>query len=214
MATKKQKKTIAPSNDILINFILDRSGSMGQIWNDVIGGYNEFVKAQKEESGEARFSLLAFDTLFDKVYVNELIDNIPPLPSTIHPRGATALLDAVGKTIEEIKALPTLPEKVVFVIFTDGYENSSSEYKLDQVKDLIKTTQADKNWQYVFLGADQDAFAAGTQLGMAASGTFAFKGDRQGVNSTYSALTSSMRSYRHGATATVDMGQNDDDDNN
>ena len=152
-----------------IAFILDRSGSMSALWDEVKGGFKGFIEDQKKQ-GNPKFSLTVFDTEFTKVYDKvDLADVANNLPEDVFPRGSTALLDAVGQTVSSIGKA----KKVMVVIFTDGYENSSHEYTKQQIKDLVKDRQ-DAGWGFLFLGADQDAFAEGSQWGMQRGQTVSF----------------------------------------
>jgi hypothetical protein len=166
-------------NFVEIVIVLDRSGSMATVQADTIGGFNTFIKNQKAQAlGEMKVTLAQFDDRYDIVYSGMDIKDVPLLTSqTYVPRGMTALYDAIGKTINEVgERLSHTPEKerpslVVFVTLTDGHENSSQEFKQAQVKDMIKHQTDKYNWQFVFLGADQDAFQA-ESLGYTASNTF------------------------------------------
>ena len=156
-----------------IAFILDRSGSMGQIWDDVKGGFKQFIEDQKAE-GDPKFSLTVFDTEvdqpYDKVPLSEVSDDLDKIEPRVYPRGSTALLDAVGKTIN---SLDKRAKKVMVVIFTDGLENSSTEYKKADIKKIVDERQQ-AGWGFLFLGADQDAFAEGVQFGMLRGQTASF----------------------------------------
>ena len=142
-------------------FLLDRSGSMETCWDDTIGGYNSLVKEQAEFGGT--MTLIQFDHEFNVTYENKLIGEVEPLTrETYKPRGSTALLDAIGRAIKECKTdmIPTV------IILTDGQENSSLTYTKAHIKDLIFERQKD-GWQFVYLGANQDAFAEAGAMGIA-----------------------------------------------
>lgn len=146
-------------------FILDRSGSMESCWDDTIGGFNAFVADQKALGGT--LTLIQFDHEYLVSYANRPIGEVEPLTrETFKPRGSTALLDAIGRAIKECKtsAPPTV------IIFTDGLENASHEYTKSHVKDLIEARQND-GWTFVYLGANQDAFAEAGSIGIAPQGT-------------------------------------------
>lgn len=157
-----------------ITLIVDRSGSMSSCKDEAQGGINAFIKDQKEKPGEATFSLMQFDTQHEYVF------NAVPIKSVekyeLQPRGMTALLDAVGKTIAEteqrINALKKSqkPGLVVIAIITDGQENSSHEFKRSAIRDLIEKKQKD-GWQFTFLGANQDAFTEAATIGISADAT-------------------------------------------
>ncbi|MFW9872522.1 MAG: hypothetical protein ACFFG0_05415, partial [Candidatus Thorarchaeota archaeon] len=141
--------------------IIDRSGSMASIAKDAIGGFNTFLEEQKKVKGEATLTFIQFDTDYEIIHENKPLFDVPKLnESTFQPRGATALLDAVGKTIDSVgKRLSNMqennrPEKVIVAILTDGEENSSKEYTLSKVREMI-THQRDKyQWEFIFLAAN------------------------------------------------------------
>jgi uncharacterized protein YegL len=135
--------------------ILDRSGSMGGKEEDVIGGFNEFIAAQRKVPGEACVTLVLFDEQYQVVHNRVPLQDVPELTKeTYHTRGSTALLDAVGKTLKSAESA----KKAIVFIFTDGQENASKEWKLDAVKRLVEDRQK-KGWDINFIGADIDAYA-------------------------------------------------------
>ena len=158
-----------------ITVVLDRSGSMQSCQMEAQNGLNHFIKEQKALPGNAIFSLVQFDTVYEFVYRGVPISTVGDF--TLVPRGMTALLDAVGRAINETgERLKNLAEDdrpglVVFVIVTDGLENSSHEFKKSQIKEMITRQQEIYHWQLTFLGANQDAFAEANALGIAASAT-------------------------------------------
>ena len=157
-----------------ITMVIDRSGSMSSIVTDAEGGINTFIDSQKSEPGEALLTLVQFDSEYEFVHKGLPISNAPPFK--LVPRGATALLDAVGRAINEtgvrLSAMDEAqrPGLVVFVIVTDGAENSSKEFTRDKIRQMIEHQQSVYSWQFTFLAANQDAFAEGGTLGIARSG--------------------------------------------
>ncbi len=156
-----------------VSVVLDRSGSMGDIKNDIIGGVNEFVQKQKEDPGFMTFSLAQFDNEYEVVHHFVDLVNVPELTDeTYEPRGSTALLDAIGRTISSTgQHLLELsenerPSKVLFVIVTDGEENASREFLRSKIFEMITHQQKEYNWEFVFIGANQDAIAEGGSLGI------------------------------------------------
>lgn len=155
-----------------ITLVVDRSGSMEAIRQDAMGGVNRFILDQGEKPGEAVLTLVQFDTEYEFVHRAKPIKGVPQYVLT--PRGGTALLDAVGRAINETgERLAALPEAnrpglVVFVVMTDGEENSSKEFSKTQIKEKISHQQDKYGWQFVFLGANQDAFAEAGSMGMQA----------------------------------------------
>ena len=156
-----------------ITLVVDRSGSMQAIRDDAEGGVNAFIQEQAKHPGEALLTLVQFDTEYEFVHRATPIKKVAPYILT--PRGNTALLDAVGRAINESgerlakMAEADRPGLVVIVITTDGQENSSTEYSKAHVKELIERQQSQYNWQFTFLGANQDAFTEAGGLGINAA---------------------------------------------
>lgn len=156
-----------------IAIVLDRSGSMSSCRDDTIGGFNTFLQEQKDVGGTCLFTLVQFDDKYQVDYDLVPIERVEPLTITTYvPRGSTALLDAIGRTINEVGTkfanMPDneRPNKVLFVIQTDGAENASKEFTRQQVVDMIAHQRDKYSWEFIFLGADMDAIAAGGNLGI------------------------------------------------
>jgi Mg-chelatase subunit ChlD len=163
-----------------ITLVVDRSGSMDTIQKDAEGGINAFIEEQKKGVGDARLTLVQFDTEYDFVHQGLPIQEVPPFK--LSPRGGTALLDAVGRAINEtgarLAAMAELdrPKLVVFVIVTDGGENSSKEFTKAMVKEMV-THQTDVyKWHFIYLGANQDAFSEAGAMGLTASNIANYSG--------------------------------------
>jgi von Willebrand factor type A domain-containing protein len=162
----------ADLTDIIL--VVDRSGSMASVKEDAEGGVNAFIAKQAEEPGEALVTLLQFDTEYEFQYQGVPIHKAPRYE--LNPRGMTALLDAVGRAINETgerlakMAEQDRPSLVVFVVMTDGQENSSQEFTKSQLKKMIERQQKEFNWHFTFLGANQDAFAEAGGMGINAAG--------------------------------------------
>lgn len=157
-----------------ITLLLDRSGSMETVRDDVVGGVNAFIEEQKKAQGDAVFSLVQYDSVDpQEVVINAChIQQVGPLTEEDYtPRSGTPLRDAMGHCIastgERLKAVDesARPGKVVFVVFTDGCENSSVSFSQKQLKEIVRRQQDVYSWQFVFLGADIDAFAQAEALG-------------------------------------------------
>lgn len=167
-----------------ITVVMDRSGSMQACQSDAEGGLNRFIDDQKKLPGEALFTLVQFDHEYEFVHRGVPIRTVPHC--NLVPRGNTALLDAVGRAIVETgERLANMPEKerpglVVFVITTDGQENASKEYTRDRIKEMISHQTSVYNWQFTYLGANQDSFAEAGGLGIT-SGTANFTSATVGV---------------------------------
>lgn len=187
----------------LIHIILDKSGSMSGSVNPTISGFNEFLANMKAEVPDASVGLTLFDTEYEERYVGAPIRKVLDLTrATYRPNGNTALYDAIGRTINSIKNLPQQPDKVVVCIITDGQENSSHEFNQKQIFDLIEEKKQD-GWQFTFLGADQDAYAAGMQLGVPVASTMNYGKSMVGTQSMFANVSSSSSSYLRGETDTV-----------
>jgi len=183
--------------------ILDKSGSMSPIMNDAIGGFNSFLKLQKEEEGEATLTLVQFDHEYDKIYDNVDINEVEELTNaTYQARGSTALYDAIGKTINEVgarlnsTAAADKPDKVIVAILTDGEENSSLEFTQSQIADMIKLQKEEYSWEVIFLAANQDSFEVGRALNIKAADSFDFQATGAGVRDAYATMSSTVASYR------------------
>jgi uncharacterized protein YegL len=156
-----------------IVMILDESGSMGSAREDVIGGFNTFVEDQKKQEGDATLTLITFAHQDTIVIDNQNIKDIEPLtPKQYRPAGCTALHDAVGTAIDTVGILlaetpeAERPEKVIFVIMTDGQENASTTYTKAIVKEKTEHQIAIYNWEFLYLGANQDAMSEAQSIGI------------------------------------------------
>ncbi len=173
------------SNLTDITLVVDRSGSMQERKKDAEGGVNAFIETQAKEPGDALLTLVQFDTEYDIVHSGTPIQDVPPYH--LVPRGMTALLDAVGRSINETgERLARMDEAarpglVIFVITTDGLENSSKEFKKDQIKEMIEHQQEKYGWHFTFLGANQDAFAEAGSLGIPGAGSAQYSMDKVGA---------------------------------
>lgn len=180
-----------------IIFILDRSGSMETIKKDAIGGFNAYVEDQKKQEGEAKMTLILFDNLYEVVYKGKDIKEVEPLnESTYIPRGSTALLDAIGKTLNEGVTDPNADKHLV-VIMTDGEENSSREYTNEAIKKATEDLIATQKWQFIYLGANQDAFSVASRIGINTSNSLSFTTDSLDMSATYSKISSATTMYRN-----------------
>jgi uncharacterized protein YegL len=200
-----------------IVFVVDRSGSMVSIANDIIGGYNKFISDQKAlKHGTCDVSFYQFDTLYETVYENTPIDFVKDLDkNTFVPRGGTALLDAVGTTIKNVgNHLGNLqeserPEKVLVVIITDGEENSSHTYTWDQVKKSVEHQTNIYNWQFTYIGANQNAWTVGANLGIAAGASMTYAANSIGTKGAFDSLSSNTATYRSFENASFAYSQKD-----
>lgn len=181
--------------------ITDRSGSMGTLRNDVIGGFNSFVEEQRAVPGEARLTLVQFDTVYELNYQAVDLKDVKPLDyQTYQPRGMTALYDAVGRTLQT-QGKRIHDEKwadlVIVQIITDGAENSSVEFTGTTVTRMVE--HAERNgWKFLYLAANVDAKATGAAIGIAGQNTVQYAATGQGVGQAYASTSAVMRSLRTG----------------
>lgn len=187
-----------------IVFVLDRSGSMQSIAQDVEGGLRTFVAEQQQQDGEANFTLIHFDNQYENVINGQDVKLTDINGYNFQPRGSTALLDAIGRSIAETKERlkDKSVDKVLFVIFTDGMENASKEYTRDQIKELIKAQQ-NADWDFVFMGANQDSFAEAGAFGFNQGSVVNFTSTAVGTANALKNLSQNVSQYRCG-TRTAD----------
>jgi uncharacterized protein YegL len=197
-----------------INVIIDASGSMSGLCQDTIGSFNTFLKEQKEFPGEAAFTLCTFNDTAQTVHDFVKIASVNDISTqSYRPAGNTALLDAMGATIDSVgRRLASMPEeerpsKVLFLIITDGEENASRRYTREQIKGMVEHQQSVYNWSFVFIGANIDAFTAGTSLGFTASNSVAYAASKVGTSKLYSSVSSNTTALRSrkSSTSTADF---------
>jgi len=184
-------------------FILDRSGSMSGLEKDTIGGFNSMIEKQKKEAGEAIVSTVLFDDCMKVIHNRVPMDQVNKLTDQdYYVGGCTALLDAMGKAIKHInqvqKAQPEeeRPEKTMFIITTDGQENSSREYTYEKIKKMVEKKQNKKHWEFLFLGANIDAIGTAAGLGIRADRAVNYHSDAIGTAVNYKALAKAVSSFR------------------
>ncbi len=186
-----------------IVFILDRSGSMGGLEADTIGGFNAMIEKQKAEEGEALISTVLFDheqdVLHDRVNVRKIA---PMTRKEYYVRGTTALLDAVGGAIHHIGNVHKYareedrPEKTLFVITTDGMENASRKYSYARVKDMIQRQKVKYGWEFLFLGANIDAAGEAARFGIAPEFAANYHADSRGTEVIYESVNEAIHRVR------------------
>lgn len=197
--------------DINIHFILDRSGSMWETLNDTIGGFNSFIHSQKKQlvNGEQKclMSLYQFDHEYNILYKNREISNVNELNTeTFVPRGQTALIDAIGRTISEISEENNSKNKnkIIVVILTDGMENCSKEFKHKKVMEMIKIKEKE-GWQFVFLAANQDAIETAGNLGINRKSAMTYAQTPQNVRACFNGLSDAVWRTRTGDSNGVEF---------
>lgn len=186
-----------------IIFILDRSGSMGGLESDTIGGFNAMLAKQKKVPGEARVTTVLFDDQYELLHHRIPLEGICPLTDKeYYVRGCTALLDAIGKTIHQL--VHTLkhttedyrPEKVIFIITTDGLENASKEYSYSKLKQMIKHQTEKYHWEFLFMGANIDAIAEASKLGIKEDRAVTYENNAEGVALNYEVIADTLEQVR------------------
>ena len=208
-----------PRKDLTdITLVVDRSGSMGTCKDEAQGGINAFIEEQKQVPGEALFTLLQFDTTYDFVYNGQPIGEV--IGYELVPRGMTALLDAVGKAINETgDRLSKMNESkrpglVIMAIVTDGHENSSHEFTKNQIKKMIECQTNDYQWKFVFLGADAQAFDDAESIGIHRATTMSY--DPANTKKMYNKMSSNVANSRlsvaHGGEAVMNWTEDQRED--
>ena len=198
--------------------ILDRSGSMGGLETDTIGGFNAFVKRQQAEAGRARLTLVLFDHEIETPWKHVELSNVAELDDKLYfVRGSTALLDAIGTTVGEVRGRlnqaheKERPGQIIVLVMTDGYENASREYSGSRLTQLVKDTQAE-GWEYVFIGAEIDAFGTAHNLAMAQGSSSPVSKTSAGMLEAYSKMNRAVSNLRRtGVKGDVDDALDDDD---
>ena len=195
-------------------FILDRSGSMGGLESDTIGGFNSMLAKQLAEPGECRITTVLFDDKYEVLHDRIEIKAVRQITEKeYYVRGNTALLDAIGKTINKIggvqknTAKEYRAEKVLFVITTDGMENASREFSYDRIKALIERQKSKYSWEFIFLGANIDAVDVAGRFGIAKNRAQSFHNDSVGVALNYCVVSETVSALR-GAPAGAPLADN------
>lgn len=184
-----------------LNIILDRSGSMSSIAKDMAGGIKTFLEKEKETGDDTKVSFFQFDDQYETVFVDKDIKE--DIKIDLLPRGSTALLDALGRTIvsvgEKLSKMKEAdrPNRVLFLVITDGFENSSQEFTSEVVSEKVKHQREKYAWDFVFLGAGEDAVLAQHKgLGIGASSSKGFARSAAAIASTWDTVTDSYQMYK------------------
>ncbi|WP_411731198.1 VWA domain-containing protein [Paeniglutamicibacter sp.] len=192
---------MSTNDSALLVFLLDRSGSMYDIKADIEGGLNAYVAKQLAEPGSATASLHQFDNVYEDVYLDIPLDQIPAF--NLEPRGSTALFDSIARTITEtrkrIAAMPVdkRPGIVHLNIATDGLENASTRYSRRAIRDMVQTQEQVDKWLISYMGCDQDAIEVGTSLGISPDRSLTYTRDTAvAAMDAYSQMTSTARRAR------------------
>lgn len=184
-------------------FILDRSGSMAGLETDTIGGFNSMLAKQQAVGGECQITTVLFDNSYELLHDRIDIKAVSPITGKEYEvGGSTALLDAIGRTIHKISNAQKhtsgdyRAEKVIFVIITDGEENSSREYSPEKVKKQIEHQKIKSGWEFIFLGANIDAVQTASQFGISADRAQNFHADSAGVTMNFCVMSDAVAAFR------------------
>ncbi len=180
------KKSPSTENLDLI-FLMDRSGSMSGSESDTIGGFNSFIKREKNKRLNTRVTTILFDDRYEVLYKRKPITQVAELTDTEYwVRGCTALLDAIGKTVNTLDR--EIDNKVLFVIMTDGMENASREFSKEQIVSLINN----HNWEFIYIGADIDSYAEAGNIGIRKSRVANYKKTKEGFDDVYLSVSDAV----------------------
>lgn len=192
-------------------FLLDRSGSMAGLVSDTIGGFNSMMEKQKRTPGRALVSTVLFDDVSQVLHDRLPLDKIPPMTVREYfPRGSTALLDAIGGAIRHIGVIHKYarpedrPARTLFVITTDGMENASRRYRVEDVKRMIERQKERYGWEFLFLGANMDAVETAAHFGIGADRAVTYRSDGIGTRLNYEVMGDAVGSFRAGAPMSAD----------
>ena len=183
-----------------ITIIIDKSGSMNSVVEATISGFNQFIAEQKKlENVHQTLTLIQFDDQYEVSYVGKPIAEVPELNTHSYiPRGSTALYDAIGKAIATVTsesiALSASPDKFLFVIITDGYDNCSKEWTKAKIKEVIENKQKG-NWSFIFMGANIDTATESAGLGMSVNNSMPYNATSKGVNEAFTVLSRGTANY-------------------
>lgn len=180
-------------------FILDRSGSMSGLESDKIGGFNGMIAKQQKLEGEAVVTTVLFDDQYELLHDRIQIAGINKMAEEdYYVRGCTALLDAIGYSIDKISKVQKQTkeelraEKVIFVITTDGQENASKRYSAQKVKKMINKHKEAYGWEFIFLGANMDAISEASKFGISEDRAVTYKNDEEGVRLNYEVVSDAL----------------------
>lgn len=184
-----------------LNIILDRSGSMESIANDMVGGIKSFLEKEKTTGDETRVSLYQFDDRYETVFVNKDIKD--EINITLTARGSTALNDALGRTIISVgKKLSEMkeddrPNRVLFLVITDGFENASKEFTCVDVAERVKHQREKYSWDFVFLGAgEKDVLEQHKHLNISKGSSLGFAANAAAVTTAWKSVTDNYQLYK------------------
>jgi hypothetical protein len=191
----------------LVAIVLDRSGSMASVKDEVIGGFNKMLEENKQLPGKCLVTLVQFDDEYEVIYSAEPIEKVAPLnENTYQPRAFTRLYDALGKTIDDVgiklaaMAEDERPKKIIVVVLTDGMENASKEYSGARVQTMIAHQRDKYQWEFAFHGCQEAALQQARTLGVASQNVIGFVAGKEGTSRVMGVMSQGLRSYRGGGT--------------
>lgn len=184
-------------------FILDRSGSMGGLEKDTIGGFNSMLEKQRKEEGEVLVTTVLFDNMYELLHDRINLKGIKPMTDNeYYVRGTTALIDAIGLTINKISNIQNntseeeRARQVIFIITTDGMENASVEFTADKVRQMIEEQKEKNGWEFLFLGANIDAVATARNYGIDSNRAVNYHSDKEGTLLNYAVISEAVTNFR------------------
>ena len=180
-----EKMKESPQNqDLDLIFLMDRSGSMRGSEKDTMGGFNSFIQRESKKEFNTRVTTILFDDNYEVLYKRKPIDEVAELTENEYwVRGCTALLDAIGKTINTLDK--EIDNKVLFVIMTDGFENASREFSKEQIRNLI----SNHNWEFIYIGADIDSYSEAGNIGIKRTHTANYRKSKEGIKDLYCSIS-------------------------
>lgn len=193
----------------LLCVIFDRSGSMSGKEKDVVGGVNTFIEQQKKLPDEAVIQLVRFDDQYEVFRPAEPLAETKPIAMEDYvPRGSTALLDAIGRTLNSLDDVwkKFNPERAIVTVITDGYENASREFSKSKIKDMITSRESSGKWSFIYIGAAVDAFTEANAMGFSASNTAQYSGTAKGTQAVFAAASLSVRHMRGSGSNNANLG--------
>ena len=181
-------------------FILDKSGSMSGSEENTISSFNEYLEREKKNKFSTTITTVLFSDSYHYLHNNVSIKDVKPITSNdYYVEGCTALYDTLGNVISDVEKRET--DKVLFIIITDGYENASREYSNENIKKLIKKH---KDWQFIYIGADIDSYAAGSSIGIRRDNIANYVKDKTGSKTLFRAVNNFECAMMEEATNTTD----------
>jgi hypothetical protein len=184
-------KEIPSTENLDLIFLMDRSGSMRGSESDTIGGFNSFIQREKAKGQNTRVTTILFDDQYEVLYKRKAIDDVAELTKKEYwVRGCTALLDAIGRTINTLDR--EIDNNVLFVIMTDGLENASREFSKEQIRNMIDS----HTWEFIYIGADIDSYCEAGSIGIRMSNVANYRKSREGFEDVYCSVSDAADQLR------------------